>query len=83
MVKVSQIFRVLLPVLILAGLILSFAPVYAVRDNPSQLLYGKYAVGDEVVELRAENSKTKWLGGDRYSAEISTGAVHYKEITNA
>lgn len=67
---------------ILIALIFILSPVasvYAIRGNPTQLLYGKYAVGNEIIELRTENSKTKWLGGNRYSTEISLGAIHYKD----
>lgn len=55
------------------------ASVFAVQNSPVQLLYGKYAPGSEVVELRAENSKTTWLGGKQYSVAISAGAIHYKD----
>ena len=59
----------------------SFVPtVNAARNLEAQLSpYGKYYIGNEIIELRTENSKTKWLGGDRYSLEVYGGAIHYKD----
>jgi hypothetical protein len=33
----------------------------------------------EIIEKRTENSKTYWLGGNKYSTEISVGVIHYKD----
>jgi len=41
------------------------------REAPS------YAPGDEVVGARTRTSKTHWLGGDKYSLDVSLGSIHY------
>jgi hypothetical protein len=39
----------------------------------------KVGIQTEVTEKRTENSKTYYLGNNKYRAEISIGAVHYKD----
>lgn len=75
--NITKAIGILIALLFILG---SFVPtVQATRDNPVHLLYGKYAVGDEVIELRTETSKTYWRGGVRYSVKICGEAIHYKD----
>jgi hypothetical protein len=38
-----------------------------------------YAPGDEIIEKRTENSKTTYLGGNKFALDVSIGAIHYKD----
>ena len=38
-----------------------------------------YAPGDEIIERRTENSKTTYLGGNKFALDVSMGAIHYKD----
>jgi hypothetical protein len=46
-----------------------------------------YAPGQEVIEMRQENSKTTYLGkvgkDDKYALDVSMGAIHYKDDYNS
>lgn len=39
----------------------------------------QYIPGDEVTEMRTQNSKTLWLGGDSYSWDGTIGSIHYED----
>lgn len=40
---------------------------------------GKYVINDEVIEKRTENSKTYYVGNNKFRLEVSMNIVHYKD----
>jgi hypothetical protein len=78
-----RIINVLFALIIAVGLSLPFATVEAVQTTSFYIGNNSYAPGEEVIEKRTENSKTTYLGKvgtqDKFSVEISGGAIHYKD----
>jgi hypothetical protein len=78
-----RIINVLFILILTVGIFLPFAPVEAVQTTSFYIGNNSYAPGEEVIEKRTENSKTTYLGKvgsqDKFSVEISGGAIHYKD----
>jgi hypothetical protein len=79
-----RVFNFGLVLFLILGLCFSFIqPAEAVQDAQFYIGGSLYAPGQEIVEMRTENSKTTYLGKigsrDKFSVEISSGAIHYKD----
>lgn len=62
--------------------LLSFDTQVALAANApaaTELTQGSYSPGNEVIEKRTRNSKTRWLGGNSYAWDGVIGAVHYQD----
>jgi len=74
--------RIILLGLITTALLLGFMPLPAeaitIGDQPIPSM-AKYLPGDEIVELRQENSKTFQMEDGKRQLVVSMGAVHYKD----
>ena len=82
--KNTKITMLALRAFFILGLILFFigpaaAPVQAIQQS-DRLTFGinSYAPGDEVLELRTENSKTTYIGNGKYSLDVSEAPIFYK-----
>ena len=49
------------------------------NNQPPPPLSDIYPVGEEVVEKRTANSKTHYLGGNKYSVDSSLSSIHYDD----
>jgi len=78
----KNLTRTILLGLVTAALLLSFVPLPAeatIVDNQYTPSRAKYAPGDEIIELRQENSKAFQMENGQRQLVISMGAVHYKD----
>jgi hypothetical protein len=74
--------KYLVNIILLLVLILSSVPDKTEATQVSDRFVvgvNSYASGDEIVERRTENSKTTYLGGNKFALDVSMGAIHYKD----